>query len=87
MAEEVYSTNEQRIGTWIDGKPLYRIVVDTAGVKVIDELTNIYDIPSDHNLVFFNGYLKLSGSYDLQLIPYSNVISELVTSGTTLFIV
>lgn len=24
-AEEVYSTEERRIGTWIDGKPLYRI--------------------------------------------------------------
>lgn len=25
-SEEVYSTNEVRIGTWIDGKPLYRKV-------------------------------------------------------------
>lgn len=25
---EVYSTEEQRIGTWIDGKPLYRKVVN-----------------------------------------------------------
>lgn len=25
-AEEVYSTEETRIGTWIDGKPLYRKV-------------------------------------------------------------
>lgn len=28
LAEEVYSTEEQRIGTWIDGKPLYRRVVN-----------------------------------------------------------
>lgn len=27
-SEEVYSTEEQRIGTWIDGKPLYRKVVE-----------------------------------------------------------
>lgn len=26
-SEEVYSTEETRIGTWIDGKPLYRRVV------------------------------------------------------------
>lgn len=26
-AFEVYSTEEQRIGTWIDGKPLYRITI------------------------------------------------------------
>ena len=25
--QEVYSTEETRIGTWIDGKPLYRVVV------------------------------------------------------------
>ena len=27
-SEEVYSTEEQVIGTWIDGKPLYRKVVE-----------------------------------------------------------
>lgn len=27
-SEEVYSTEEQRIGTWIDGKPLYRKIVN-----------------------------------------------------------
>lgn len=27
-SEEVYSTEEQRVGTWIDGKPLYRKVVN-----------------------------------------------------------
>lgn len=27
MTEEVYSTEEQLIGTWIDGKPLYRKVI------------------------------------------------------------
>lgn len=26
--EEIYSTEETRIGTWIDGKPLYRRIVD-----------------------------------------------------------
>lgn len=25
---EIYSTEERRIGTWIDGKPLYRKVID-----------------------------------------------------------
>lgn len=27
VGKEVYSTNEQVIGTWIDGKPLYRKVI------------------------------------------------------------
>ena len=48
-----YSEEEQVIGTWIDGKPLYRKVVDagylanagrtttTTGIKDIDSTTNI----------------------------------------------
>lgn len=28
LGKEVYSTNETVIGTWIDGKPLYRKVID-----------------------------------------------------------
>lgn len=28
-SEEVYSTEETRIGTWIDGKPLYRVALST----------------------------------------------------------
>lgn len=26
---EIYSTEEQRVGTWIDGKPLYRKTIET----------------------------------------------------------
>ena len=30
MTKDIYSTEEQRIGTWIDGKPIYRkTIVDT----------------------------------------------------------
>ena len=28
LGKEVYSTNETIIGTWIDGKPIYRKVID-----------------------------------------------------------
>ena len=31
-SEEVYSTEKQRIGTWIDGKPLYRITIPNIAV-------------------------------------------------------
>lgn len=43
--KETYSTNEQVIGTWIDGKPLYRKVYETseltANEVVIDTFTNL----------------------------------------------
>ena len=35
--EEVYSTEEQKIGTWIDGKPLYRKVISSTLPKVTTE--------------------------------------------------
>ena len=48
---EVYSTEEQRIGTWIDGKPLYRKIIETTmpetpsnGVYITKNTTNIPDM-------------------------------------------
>lgn len=43
---DVYSTTEQKIGTWIDGKPLYRKVVEqtltsSAGQNFNLEITNL----------------------------------------------
>lgn len=32
--EEIYSTEEQRIGTWIDGKPLYRKVINAGVINI-----------------------------------------------------
>ena len=42
---EEYSTSEQRIGTWIDGKPLYRVAgeVDFNNDLTILENTSTYD--------------------------------------------
>lgn len=36
-SEEVYSTEEVKIGTWIDGKPLYRKVISSTLPKVTTE--------------------------------------------------
>ena len=40
---EVYSTSERRIGTWINGKPLYRKTFDASnnGVTIRIDLTNL----------------------------------------------
>lgn len=65
-----YSTTEQRIGTWKDGKPLYRRVVEItspstagSGDSVVDysswdvsELINVYGrIKSTNNTAFSSG--------------------------------
>ena len=50
---EEYSTTEQRVGTWINGKPIYRKVVQRVpfassinqvqiGVNTIEEVVNMY---------------------------------------------
>lgn len=49
-SEEVYSTGEQKIGTWVDGKPLYRKVISSTLPKVITEdvgVTKIVSIDAD----------------------------------------
>lgn len=76
---DVYSTTETRIGTWINGKPLYRKVltgtmpqVATDGtfvVKTIDILSLNVDVAFFDN-PFFMGYP--SGSKSIQPIPTLN---------------
>lgn len=47
-SEEVYSTEEKRIGTWIDGKPLYRKVVTIVSPdKALTNKTYPFDAPVD----------------------------------------
>lgn len=47
-SEEIYSTEETRIGTWIDGKPLYRRVFEvttpsgTSWGQVVPPISNAY---------------------------------------------
>ena len=58
-----YSTTEQRVGTWIDGKPLYQKVCTkdfssySQTVNVDTGLTNITMIAMDVRLSYSNGSL------------------------------
>lgn len=49
-----YSTEEQQIGTWINGEILYRRVVE---LTMLDEGTYIYSLGSDTNVVNALGYI------------------------------
>lgn len=42
---EVYSTEETRIGTWIDGKPLYRKCFQTTSPPIQDTTTILVPFP------------------------------------------
>lgn len=55
--EEVYSTNEVKIGTWIDGKPLYR--------KVISKNQNIQnDTEFSSGILNIDNCIKIEGTYN-----------------------
>ena len=55
--EEIYSTEEQAIGTWIDGKTLYRKVVSAKfGTVVQDTETTVENLLKDVNFVLVDKY-------------------------------
>ena len=75
--EEVadYSTNEVNTGkTWIDGKPIYRRVVD-AGTSSGSGYTNVnHNIANIDTLCFYQAYMNDSGS--IYQLPWFNSIGE-----------
>ena len=48
-SEEIYSTEETRIGTWIDGKPLYRkcFCIPASELNGLTTTSKYYDVPID----------------------------------------
>jgi len=69
-----YSTNEQVIGTWIDGKPLYQITVDVAN-PVNDSNEHLVDLTSlsiDECPYLFGYAVRHSGANDITY--YANSI-------------
>ena len=61
-SEEIYSTEETRIGTWIDGKPLYRRVFDTttpsstsAWIRIIPPIDDAFVVRMEAYLLPLNG--------------------------------
>lgn len=69
---DIYSTEERRIGTWIDGKPIYRKVFSgtTGGVnvkKAIYDLSNL-NIETAVNLY---GFVYRTDSFSAQ-VPFNS---------------
>ena len=53
-----YSTTEQVVGTWIDGKPLYQKTIDT-GTLPNNTAKNVpHGIADLENVVYFSGWCK-----------------------------
>lgn len=59
-AREVYSTEETRIGTWINGKPLYRRVFETS-IAAMGSYENIVSFPNSYETKTLKGYVSVPG--------------------------
>lgn len=65
--EEVYSTEEQKIGTWIDGKPLYRkTIISNFELPFVTQVTS-YNI--DHNISNIDKVVHVEMTDGLKHIP------------------
>ena len=70
ILDEIYSTEEQRVGTWIDGKPIYRKIL--ADIQLLNNpgTQNIqHDINNIDNVINLKGFMKNS----LESIPIQSV--------------
>ena len=70
-----YSTNELKIGTWIDGKPIYRKTITTTSTSITTDITNFDTIISAKGMV----YISESPGDGWQPIP--RVTSDVSTFG------
>lgn len=80
--EEVYSTNEIRIGTWINGKPIYRKVIDCGS------LPNNTTKQIAHNISNIERTIKCTGSaqygtYFLDL-PYMAISNGSISGSNSI---
>ena len=66
-SEEVYSTEETKIGTWIDGKPLYRkTIISNFELPFVTQVTS-YNI--DHNISNIDKVVHVEMTDGLKHIP------------------
>lgn len=80
--QQVYSTSETRIGTWIDGKPLYRKVIsDTLGTTngSWKEITNIWNSNEIKYVVSSSGMFSYSNGNNYS-IPFSRITNDSYSS-------
>lgn len=65
-SEDVYSTTETRIGTWIDGKPLYRKVIEAVTSGVANNPANIFNL-GNFEIVRISGHVisRLGDRFDI----------------------
>lgn len=81
FAQDNYSTTEQVVGTWTDGKPLYRKVINIGALPSSATQVNYpHGISNLERIYLFDGiaYGKADGSHNGFVLPYTINSSTLV---------
>ena len=94
-SSHIYSTTEQVVGKWIDGKPIYEITVDTGTLPNNTTKTTAHGISDLKAVIDLRGYARnpnnginipipyvyKSGSYSKSLQAYSDATNITFISG------
>ena len=70
--KSVYSTEETVVGTWIDGKPLYRKSFTVKGITAVSYTHNLADLNMDMCLFDFSHSVFKQGVYSLPFGIYGS---------------
>lgn len=70
IASATYSTSEKQVGTWIDGKPLYRKTITTASISRGD---NFFPLDLDDSANVIHMYGGASSISRIMPLPYPHV--------------
>lgn len=81
---ELYSTEETRIGTWTDGKPLYRKEISSNTPLDRQQWTVIYDLPELDTMTDFKGCI-MSGQWHDWLPNQELTVGYKTNSGIAMF--
>lgn len=76
-----YSTEETKIGTWIDGKPLYRKVIVVTGLQASGAKSVVHNISNLGNVTNISGSVILN--YDTGNFKRKAPLSQLPASWNT----
>lgn len=81
MNLDVYSTTEQRVGTWIDGKPLYRITIDCGNLPNKGTTKDVYFSPEIDTVTNISGIAN-SSTFAL---PFPTTYSAYMFDGVKIY--
>ena len=71
LGTEVYSTNETVIGTWIDGKPIYRKVIDFGALPKTSTKSMPHGISNIDKFIRVYGTANRVDTGDGRVMPYA----------------